>query len=274
MNTFHRVSDHLVRLQRQLGRKVVIGQKRYTMRGYISNILSVEKSKTWEKELNFVFSDALKTEGYFIDIGMNLGQTLGKVLAIDPDRLYVGFEPQISACSLVDAFIKQNGLTNCTTIPIGLSNENGIKSFFSNGEADTMASLYDRVGAQRSSIQVRVGDEVIQELGIEAISTIKIDVEGAEAEVIEGLSKTIKEFKPQIVFEVLPNYQGVERTAVADGIATQRRKNAAAIMRLLKEHDYDVFQVHQDETKRRIETFALDDPSNFAGTNYVACPVL
>jgi len=134
---------------------------------------------------------------------------------------------------MVDIFIKQNRLTDCTTLPIGLSDQNGIKSFFSTGSADTMACLHDREGAEKISIPVRIGDEVVRELRIEAICAIKIDVEGAEPEVIAGLSRTIKKFKPPITFEVLPNYEGEERTPVTDTFAKQRRKGASQIIRLL-----------------------------------------
>lgn len=272
MSLTRRISDHFVRFQRQFGKKIVLGQKKYRVKGYISNILAVDPGADWEVELNHVFVDVLQTKGHFIDVGMNLGQTLGKVLTVDQNRHYVGFEPQVFACAMVGLFIKQNGLKNCTTLPIGLSNENGVKSFFSMGTADTMASLYDRKGAERSNIQVRVGDEVIQELGIEAICAIKIDVEGVELEVIEGLSATIGKFQPQIIFEVLPNFEGEERTPVSDTVAKQRRMSASGIMLQFKKLDYAVYQVLPNETEKLIEVFDLDDPSTFAGTNYVARP--
>lgn len=272
MNVLHRISNHLVRLQRQLGRKVTIGPRRYAVKGYISNVLSVEADTGWEPELDQIFADALRNEGCFIDVGMNLGQTLSKVLNIDPDRSYVGFEPQVLACAMVDLFIKNNGLTNCTTLPIGLSDENGIMSFFSAGDADTMASLHDRDGVAKISIPVRIGDEVVRELGVEAISAIKIDVEGAEPEVIAGLSDTIRVFKPQVIFEVLPNYEGHERTPIAETAAEQRRQGAARIMQLFDDLDYVVHQPQPDGTLRQVDRFDLDTPATFVGSNFVARP--
>ena len=270
MNFSRRASDHLVRFQRQFGKKIVLGQRSYEIKGYISNILSVKAEEHWEPELDQVFVDVLGENGYFIDVGMNLGQTLGRVLAVDPSRQNVGFEPQVFACAMVDLFLKQNRLTDCITLPIGLSDQNGIKSFFSTGSADTMASLHDREGAERISIPVRIGDEVVRELGIEAICAIKIDVEGAEPEVIAGLSGTIKKFRPPIIFEVLPNYEGEERTPVTDTVAKQRRKGASQIMRLLNDIEYTVYQPLQDGTEKRVKSFDLDRPSNFSGTNFVA----
>lgn len=273
MNFIRRVSDHFVRFQRQFGKKILLGQRHYSIKGYISNILDVDPGMSWEEELNHVFVDVLKAEGHFIDVGMNLGQTLGKVLMVDSNRQYVGFEPQVFACAMVGFFIKQNELTNCSALPIGLSNKNSVRSFFSIGNADTMASLRDRKGAERSAIQVRIGDEVIQELGIESICAIKIDVEGAELEVIEGLTATIRKYKPQIIFEVLPNFEGKERTPIPDAVAEQRRKGASGIMLKFNELSYAVYQVLPNETEKLIEAFDLDEPANFLGNNYVARPI-
>lgn len=273
MNFLVRLADHFVRLQRQFGKKVLLGEKRYAVKGYISNGVGGVAAADWENELESVYVSALKAEGHFIDVGMNLGQTLGKILAIDPKRQYVGFEPQVFACAMVSTFIDQNGLTNCEVLPIALSNENGVRSFFSKGSADEMASLHDSAGAKKKSIVVRVGDDVIRELEIKSICAIKIDVEGAEPEVIKGLSQTIERFKPQIIFEVLPNYEGEDRLPVAEDLADQRRRAASEIMQMLNFHNYAVYQVLENANEDRIEAFDLDDPTSFAGTNYVARPL-
>jgi hypothetical protein len=111
-----RLFDHAERLSRQMGRPVRIGQRSFRIRGYLSNILSLDSSA--EPEVSAALTRVLSRPGTFVDVGANLGQTLGKVLAVDPDRSYVGFEPQIGACHYIDKF-RQERLTQqrvCSTM--------------------------------------------------------------------------------------------------------------------------------------------------------------
>jgi len=65
-------------------------------------------------------------DGAFIDIGVNLGQTLVKVKCVEPDIQYIGFEPNPVCVYYTRELIKKNGFKNCELIPVGISNENGI----------------------------------------------------------------------------------------------------------------------------------------------------
>lgn len=49
------------------------------------------------------------------------------------------------------------------------------------------------------------------DLSIDDISVIKIDVEGSELEVLQGLIETIDKFSPFILFEVLSLYNPYTR---------------------------------------------------------------
>ena len=53
--------------------------------------------------------------GAFIDVGVNLGQTLLKVAAIDPGRAYVGFEPNPACVDYVWKLIETNNLETYMT---------------------------------------------------------------------------------------------------------------------------------------------------------------
>src|SRR5262245_40272959 len=49
-----------------------------------------------------------RTKGAFIDVGVNVGQTLVKVKSISIDRSYIGFEPNPACLYYVGELIKQN----------------------------------------------------------------------------------------------------------------------------------------------------------------------
>lgn len=224
-----------------------------------------------------MLKEVLETRpGTFIDVGVNAGQTLAKVLGIDRDRSYLGFEPQLSCCFNADQFIKTNGLANAQVLPIALSDNNQLLPFFFTGETDECASLIDRKGAVNTSaqtyVQCRIGDEVLKEMGVDSISAIKIDVEGAELQVMEGLTHVLTSQRPPVIFEVLPNFSGIgERTWHEPDVCEKNRSTAGKIHRLLSEAGYQIFQI--DETScntARIDKFDLDCINDFKGSNFIA----
>jgi FkbM family methyltransferase len=269
MRTIERLYQHSVRVRRHLGSRVVVGSRSYKVVGYMSNIVSIDD--TGEKEVLIVLRRLLQRPGVFIDVGVNLGQTLGRVLSVDGDRRYLGFEPQIAACFYVTRFLQDNGLSFAQVLPIGLGADNGIRKFWSGGEADTMASMVEREGGGRETIiPVRRGDDVLAELEISEIAAIKIDVEGAELEVMHGLADTLRKERPPILFEVLPNFTGAERTPLPADVAKHQSDNAEAIMRFLTSLGYRVFLIDPAGDEVPVHAFDLNDRDGFIGFNYVA----
>ncbi len=271
MSNHSRAADHMSRLARQLGRPVMLGPRRYNVRGYISNIVDVRSVN--EPELDIVLRRLLNRPGHFIDVGANLGQTLGKVLALDGERAYLGFEPQISACYFVNRFIRDNGLTNAQVLPFGLSSSNSICRFWTHGEADVMGSLIKGEShTSETTILTRIGDEVLKELGLNEIAAIKIDVEGAELDVLDGLRGTLQRVRPPVIFELLPNFEGRQRTRIPAEVALKRNAQARAIERFWHDLSYDIRQIAEDGSVHAISQFDIDSTEAFRGTNYMAVP--
>lgn len=271
MTSMQRISDHINRIVRQLGWRTAVGRHRFRVRGYISNILNISSSE--EANVRRVIERLLSRPGVFIDVGANLGQTLGKVLEIDRGRAYLGFEPQITACFFVKRFIQDNGLKSAQILPIGLSSENGISKFYSTGDADVMASL-DRNGRHLNEtiIPTRRGDEVLLELGISELAAIKIDVEGAELKVMHGFRETLSVLKPPIIFEVLPNFEGSNRVPIEKATAAKRSEAANEIYSFLSDVRYRIYQIDERGDEILIDRLELDDPASFIGTNFIARP--
>lgn len=83
--------------------------------------------------------------GAFLDVGVNVGQTLVQVKALDQHRKYIGFEPNPICAFYAQELIKENKFENCTILPIGLFTEDCVLplDLFSDNEADSSASLID-----------------------------------------------------------------------------------------------------------------------------------
>ena len=104
-----RLKSHIKHARDQIVGRVKIGPRKYRIRGYLPSHLAVRTE--WEPHVSLAISAILqKRKGVFIDIGANVGQTLFTVLRADPDRSYLGFEPQIACCHYLQQFIQDNGL--------------------------------------------------------------------------------------------------------------------------------------------------------------------
>lgn len=179
--------------------------------------------------------------GTFIDVGVNVGQTLLKLRSIDAEVDYVGFEPNPRCVYYADVLIKANGFRNCRIIPVGLADKNSVLqlNLYSQTDTDSAASLVENFRPDQKifkKIYVPVSrfDTVDEQLNIPSISIIKIDVEGAELEVLQGLTDTIRKNRPVVIMEILPAYKAEN---------TFRIERQDQIQSIFKGLDYRTFRI-------------------------------
>lgn len=174
----------------------------------------------------------------FIDVGVNIGQTLFKINSIDNSVNYWGFEPNQKCFQLVEDIISINKIKNAQIIPVGLSDSNKVIQLFRRNQMDSSSSmvLNFRNVEDKESIWVPVFkfDEINTELGIKNMDLIKVDVEGAELEVFQGMKNSLKKFKPLIVVEVLPSYTKSNRFRI---------ERQGQLFEILDELDYLIYQI-------------------------------
>jgi len=201
-------------------------------------------------------------DGAFIDIGMNVGQTLIKLKCVSPDVQYFGFEPNPLCVYYTRELIKKNGFKNCEIIPVGISNKNGIAILNCyNDETDSSATIVDDFRLQQKIkyklfVPVQSFDYVYGTLNLEKISIIKIDVEGSELEVITSLKSVLRKNRPIILCEILPPYS-----------ITSRRTRQEKVKKIIKALNYDICRIQESKNGClggliRIENFNVhSDPS-------------
>lgn len=256
-------------------RTVTLGRRSYRVRGIFVNAPAL-RSGAHEPWLDRIYEVVLGGNGAFLDVGANVGQTMFKILSLQPDRQYIGFEPQVACSFLIEQFIRDNRLTNCSIFPFGLSNQNCLVKLHSDGgEYDSKASIIDNFRppdyyAGFRWVPVRRGDDVLAELGAGTVAAIKIDVEGAELEVVNGLSKTIEHYRPYIVFEVLNFSHLATGRALDHGITAFRQVRTAELERLLRAFGYEIFGIGAGELRALPK---IDAAPELARANYLAAPV-
>jgi FkbM family methyltransferase len=170
--------------------------------------------KSWKVKIISQFSNT--STGTFIDIGANLGQTLIEFWIANTFRnqsdstlknSYIGFEPNQTCVQYLNSIIDLNALQGYEIIPVGLFNESKSLSLYTQSNCDACATVVEDLRPDRKYeievVNCRKFDDIFAEINVESISLIKIDVEGSELEVLEGMSYTVEKLRPPILCEVL-----------------------------------------------------------------------
>lgn len=158
----------------------------------------------YEKELLMGMCKLVENKsGTVLDIGANIGNH--SVFFSREFEKVISFEPTPSNCWILKANLHLNNINNVQLIEKGLSNSNG-KFYATHANAkntnDGISKTKPNDTQDQSIIDVVIGDEELQKLAYSSpILMIKIDVEGAEPEVIMGLEQTISYHKPIIYWE-------------------------------------------------------------------------
>jgi FkbM family methyltransferase len=261
-----------------LGRTITLGDKTYRMKGFfINRLASKDSTKLTEPWLDDVYQTVLRCrEGAFLDVGANIGQTMFKILSLDSSRQYIGFEPQVACCFLIQHFLEENHISDYAILPVGLSNKNGtVKLYLRGGNYDSAASMVKNFRPEsfytaHHYVCVRKGDELIAELQVTSVSAIKIDVEGAELEVIEGLRNIIREKMPFIIFEVLNHFLVITGEKLDDQHIRFRESRIQKMEDILRQMDYVILNVRPGNCLKNVHKIVPPSSADLSVTNYIA----
>lgn len=191
-------------------------------------------------------------DGLFVDVGVNLGQTLLKLKSIDKEYAYIGFEPNPVCVFYVEELIRVNKLTNCSLFPIAIGTQTHLAELYIHDSTDTAGSSATTLRDFKNAPITFTKYIPVFPLSYfedktfagKKIDILKIDVEGAELEVIEGSLEVIKKHQPVVFIELLPSINQNTRQL------TSGRK--AKIQQIMEGIDYGIFRI----TKNKSGNFA------------------
>jgi len=188
-----------------------------------------------------------------VDVGVNIGQTLLKAKSIDRRCRYVGFEPNPFCVQFVNELIALNRFEHCDVLPVALSSGPGLIGFVAESEADSAASMVQdlRPGKKpirRQYVATLAFDDIAAQLGADRLGIVKIDVEGAELEVLSGMQRHLRACRPLVACEVLHAH-----TAAQIGLMRERN---ARLMALLDGERYAALRIQKDGEQRRVAGLA------------------
>lgn len=226
-------------------------------------------NKSWKT--NIISHSNNLSNGAFIDVGANLGQTLIEFWMsrlhsnaiqsyrdvdaihqhLDNFELYIGFEPNQRCVRYLKSIIEINSLNGYKIIPNGLFNEDKSLSLYKQNNYDSCATVVEDLRPSRKydieEVVCQKFDDVFTQLDIENINLIKIDVEGSELEVLQGMSNTIQRLRPPILCEVLFTDKKAD-------LSFMQLRNKI-LMSLLNDWNYSTFQIMKSGNKSKVERY-------------------
>ena len=147
----------------------------------------------------------LKEKLVCLDVGANIGNH-SLSFAKSFDRV-LAFEPHPKTFKLLEYNAKLTN--NIEAVNKGLSNSNRIEKVrvptYSTNIGGTTLTVQSghKDGTTEFNFELQCLDDFVQQNKIDAISFIKIDVEGHEVECLKGATKTLGQFRPPIAMEIL-----------------------------------------------------------------------
>jgi len=177
-----------------------------------------------------VLAAALGRDGTYVDVGTNRGQVLREAVRVAPNGRHIAFEPIAALAAEVRRSFPQ---VDCRGLAIGARREQAEFCHFRKLDGWSGLRRSREISDERGdpefiTVQVSTLDEELD--GVEP-AVLKIDVEGAELEVLQGARGLLARARPLIVFEHVL------------GAAALYGAPPAAPWDLLAELGYEVFAV-------------------------------
>jgi FkbM family methyltransferase len=151
-----------------------------------------------------------------LDVGANIGNH--SMFFADRFARVISIEPNPVFCLAFRATLALNKLANVQLLECGLGAETGRLAYRQASAANLGGSHFlsatDEGSADYPALEIKVGDEVMESLNIRDLALIKIDVEGLELAVLQGLQRTLARQDPIVMFEAHPEVDraGAEAT--------------------------------------------------------------
>lgn len=198
--------------------------------------LQLFESKWLEPETLGLYERVLRPGDVFVDVGAHVGfhSLLARHL-VGPDGLVVAVEPQPYNAGKLLANWRANGFVNVHLVVGAAGAEDGVLVLCAQAPIDrALLSIggHGKNEGQKFEVQVRRLDGILHALGLESARMVKVDVEGYELAVLQGLGDRVA----RIEHLVLEFYDWPERRGDNEGLID-----------LLRDQDFDILTVTGQE---------------------------
>lgn len=179
------------------------------------------------------------------DIGGYIGMfTIFFARSVGKNGKVLTFEPNPRNCTMIFEHLKLNNLNNVEVhqIALGKKREKATlavrKSETGTGslQEDIKASILQEKGAETIQVEIDTLDNQITTNNLPKPDFVKIDVEGLEMDVLDGMRGIIKDYKPKLFIEI-------------HGVDVQRKiENVQTVVDFLIAREYSIYHIESGET--------------------------
>jgi FkbM family methyltransferase len=196
---FVREGDYVVRTKH--GAKLLVDLNNLDIYATIFN-----SGGEWEPHITQTCQRLIRTNDIFFDIGANAG-----CISLDT-RALIGegvrmclFEPQPSLSKSIRKSISVNRFNNIELFEVLLGNYDGTAELYLTSHAIHASMIPREKTFDKITLPISKVDTLVAAGRCPPPDIIKIDTEGAELQILDGMRKTLMEYSPTILFEADAN---------------------------------------------------------------------
>jgi len=164
---------------------------------------------------------SLKPGMTVLDIGSNVGYfTVFSALLVGSHGRVIAIEGDPDVAALVQQNAMLNALSNITIIAGVAARANGMLRF-GRGKASGWSGLHSESAEEWIEVPAYTVDSLADDLGLQKMDFVKVDVEGAEEEVIAGMPRSLLRFGPAVLIELHPGAESPLPALAAAGYSAR-----------------------------------------------------
>jgi FkbM family methyltransferase len=182
----------------------------------------------YETPVQETLKEHLRSGAVVADVGANVGFfTLIAARLVGPEGHVYAIEPVPTNARALRRNIERNGLPNCTVIEAGAGRETGrAKLLLARHPGGATLSERDTPPDLSGELEIEMIrlDDLLQSTHGQRLAFVKIDVEGFEVEVLEGMSQILACDAPDLLIEIdAPTEDALagKRTQVEEALASR-----------------------------------------------------
>lgn len=162
----------------------------------------INKYGYYEKEFTEAVHELVKPGFVALDVGANMGYyTVMMASLVGPAGKVIAFEPIKEPVYYLKESLQLNDFNNTQLFDTCLGDTSGEISF---DRTSCRLNVSNKKVQLEMVVSIRPFDEMASEIGVSKVDLAKIDVEGAEFNVLRGMKNTLQKHGPHLLIEIHP----------------------------------------------------------------------